>query len=87
MSARAPVCQSASLPERQFARAPVCQSASLPECQFARVPVCQSASFARSPDTLANEHSKTTGTLEKYSYKYTLFGVWYSESLDDVRHI
>jgi hypothetical protein len=41
-----PVCQSASLPERQF-----CQSASfarapvLPERQFAKVPV----SFARAP--------------------------------------
>ena len=33
-SAGAPVFQSAS-----FARAPVCQSASLPECQFAKVPV------------------------------------------------
>jgi hypothetical protein len=33
-SAGAPVFQSAS-----FTRAPVCQSASLPECQFAKVPV------------------------------------------------
>jgi hypothetical protein len=51
------ICQSASLPERQF-----CQSASfarapvLPECQFikvlvsfARAPVCESASLARAP--------------------------------------
>ena len=54
-------CQSAGLPEHQFARAPVypecqfCQSASLPECQsasFASLPerqFYQSASFARVP--------------------------------------
>ena len=67
-------CQSAGLPEHQFARAPVCQSVSLPQRQFpqsasfARVPACQSAMQSASFPSLPERQFYQSASLPECQF-------------------